>query len=119
MQRDRVAASSLALTRAVDKLRGGRVKPARSAAARLTADLRRYRDVLVASKPQASQASAKPAALRAVDRHIAAVRELRRALARYASSRDRTASARTVAKAARKLTEANSATAAASRRLLR
>ena len=111
IRRDRVAASSLALIKTVGKLRGGRVKPARSAATRLMTDLRQYRNALRASKAQ----DGATVALRAVDRQIAAVHELRRALARYAAGRGRTAGARAVAKAARKLTEAQRATASEDR----
>lgn len=113
-ERARVAASSRALVKATEKLRPRGVAKARKAAARLAADLKRYRAAVAAAPDEAGKA----ATLRALDRQAAAVRELRRALTRYAAGRNRGSAAKAVAGAARELVAADRSAAKASRALL-
>jgi len=108
LQRARVSRSSHALVAAAAKLKPSKVKALRSSATRLAADLKLYRETLV-------QAKAKRALVKAVDKHIAALKTFRRALSRYASGHSRAKNKRAVLAAARKLKAADKATAKAAR----
>jgi len=120
VERNRVAASTQALLKATAKLRPRDGAKVRTAAARLSADLGRYRAALKAAKPATAEARrALATALRALDRQASALRQLRSALNRYAAgSQRRAAAARTIARAAKTVAASERSAATASSRLL-